>query len=177
MDVPQFCTACAAPLDVSGRHPVCTGCARVHHRDPKVGVGVVVLDADGRLLLVLRGVGPGKGRWALPAGFVDAGEDPRLAAARETLEETGLEVRVGPVVDVYPSAVTGGRGASFFLAFEAEVTGGRLAAGDDAQDAAFFAADDLPEMAFPSTEDAAARVRAARVRTGLTPHTDDAADR
>lgn len=157
MDQPAFCTACAAPLEHSGRHPVCTGCGRTHHRDPKVGVGVVVVQ-DGRLLLVRRGVEPGKGRWALPAGYVDAGEDPREAAARETHEETGLQVAVGAVVDVYPSTVTGGhRGASFFLAFEAQVVGGTLAASDDAVDAGFFGADALPELAFESTLDAVRR--------------------
>lgn len=160
MDAPTFCTACAAPLQDSGRHRLCTGCGRTHHRDPKVGVGVVLIDERGRLLLVRRGVGPGKGLWALPAGFVDAGEDPRRAAARETLEETGLEVEVGRVVDVYPSPDTGGSGgASFFLAFEATLVGGRLAAADDALDAAFFGPDELPELAFASTQDAAERVR------------------
>ena len=151
----SFCTACAAPLDSSGRHPVCTGCGRTHFRDPKVGVGVVVHDERGRLLLVRRGVGPGKGLWALPAGFVDADEDPRLAAARETYEETGLRVEVGAVVDVYPTPGPGG--ASFFLAFEGRVVGGTLAAADDALDAGFFGPDELPELAFESTR-AAARV-------------------
>ncbi len=155
----MFCSACAGRLDSSGRHPVCLSCGRVHHRDPKVGVGVVVLDDDGRLLLVRRGVGPGKGLWALPAGFVDAGEDPRAAAARETLEETGLVVEVGAVVDVY--ATGSSSGASFFLAFEGRVTGGLLAAADDALDAGFFAAASLPELAFASTLDAAERVRRA----------------
>lgn len=150
----QYCSACAGRLDTSGRHPVCTACGRTHHRDPKVGVGVVVVQ-DGRLLLVRRGVEPGKGLWALPAGYVDAGEDPRVAAAREAQEETGLEVAVGRVLDVYPSTVTGGhRGASFFLAFEAEVVGGALAAADDALDAGFFGPDELPELAFESTRDA-----------------------
>lgn len=152
-----FCTACAAPLDVSGQHPVCTGCGRTHFRDPKVGVGVVVHDERGRLLLVRRGVGPGKGLWALPAGFVDADEDPRRAAARETYEETGLRVEVGAVVDVYPTPGPGG--ASFFLAFEGRVVGGTLAAADDALDARFFGRDELPELAFESTREAARRVR------------------
>ncbi len=155
-----FCTACAAPLDDTRPHPVCTGCGRTQFRDPKVGVGVVVHDARGRLLLVRRGGGPGRGRWALPAGFVDADEDPRRAAAREALEETGLHVEVGAVVDVYPSPGRGG--ASFFVAFEAQVVGGTLAAGDDAVDAGFFAVDDLPELAFESTLDAVRRARSAR---------------
>jgi len=154
-----YCTACAGVLDVSGRHPVCTQCRRVHHRDPKVGVGVVVLDDRGRLLLVRRGVSPGKGLWALPAGFVDAGEDPRAAAAREAREETGLEVEVGAVIDVY--ATGSARGASFFLAFEARLVGGALAAADDALDAGFFSAEAMPELAFASTQEAADRVRRA----------------
>lgn len=157
----RFCTACGGPVALpDGPRPVptCQRCGRLHHRDPKVGVGAVVHDAEGRLLLVQRGVGPGRGRWALPAGYVDADEDPREAAAREVLEETGLRVRCGRVVDVYP----GGGGASFFLAFEGELLGGRLAAADDALDAAFFALDDLPELAFASTEDA---VRLAAERT------------
>lgn len=151
----RFCPRCAAPLDTSGRTPVCTGCGRLLHRDPKVGVGVAVTDGDGRLLLVRRGVHPGKGAWALPAGYVDAGEDPRDAAAREALEETGLVVRVGAVIDVYPGQPGG---ASFFLAFAAELLGGVLAAADDALDAGFFSYDDLPELAFASTQDAADRL-------------------
>jgi ADP-ribose pyrophosphatase YjhB (NUDIX family) len=158
MSMPMaFCSACGGRLAHGGRHPVCSTCGRTAHRDPKVGVGVVVVQ-ERRLLLVRRGVQPGKGLWALPAGYVDAGEDPRKAAAREVQEETGLQVRVGAVVDVYPSALTGGhRGASFFLAFEAEVVGGVLAAADDALDADFFVLDALPELAFDSTRDAVAR--------------------
>lgn len=154
----SFCGACGGRLDLTRPRPVCTTCGRIRYQDPKVGVGVVVRDEAGRLLLVRRGVGPGKGAWALPAGFVDAGEDPRGAAARETLEETGLVVEVGAVLEVYPGpAVTGGHGASLFVAFEATVTGGDLAAADDATDAAFFAPDNLPALAFDSTTDAAQR--------------------
>jgi 8-oxo-dGTP diphosphatase len=162
VDAPRYCGSCAGPLEAPAAaarpHPTCTVCGRIAYRDPKVGVGAVVLDGAGRLLLVRRGVDPQRGRWALPAGFVDAGEDPRDAAAREVREETGLEVEVGAVVDVYPASGTGG-GASFFIAFEAALVGGALAAGDDADEAAFFAADALPDLAFPSTEAAAEAVR------------------
>ena len=150
----RHCTDCGAALGQERPHPVCTGCGRTQHRDPKVGVGAVARDEAGGLLLVRRGVAPGKGLWALPAGYVDAGEDPRDAAAREVLEETGLVVRCLDVVDVYP----GGGGASFFIAFTAQVVGGVLFAGDDALDARFFGLDALPELAFPSTHDVVRRL-------------------
>lgn len=153
MDPHLHCPRCGGVLVDHGRAQRCTGCNRRHYRDPKVGVGVVVVDEQGRLLLVQRRSSPGKGLWALPAGFVDAQEDPRAAAARECQEETGLVVEVGDVVDVYPAR---GGAASFFLAFRATVTGGVLEAADDAVDAGWFAADDLPPLAFESTERAAA---------------------
>lgn len=152
MDPHLHCPRCGGLLEPAGRAQRCTACDRVHHRDPKVGVGVVVRDDQDRLLLVRRRYAPGKGLWALPAGFVDAGEDPRAAAARECLEETGLVVEVGEVVDVY--AAKGGA-ASFFLAFRAVVRGGVLQAADDAADVGWFARNALPELAFESTLDAA----------------------
>ena len=150
----EFCADCGGRLDDAR---VCSSCGRTSYRDPKVGVGAVVVDAEGRLLLVKRGIAPAKGLWSLPAGFVDADEDPRAAAAREALEETGLVVDVGDVVDVWAG---GGGRASFFLAFTATVTGGELCAGDDAEEAGWFALDALPELAFASTRAVADRLAA-----------------
>jgi 8-oxo-dGTP diphosphatase len=61
-------------------------------------VGAVVHDARGRLLLIQRGHDPHRGRWTLPGGRVEAGETAEQAVVRELREETGLDVRVGPVV-------------------------------------------------------------------------------
>lgn len=60
-------------------------------------VGGIVVDGDGRLLLVERGTEPARGRWSVPGGRVEPGEDDAAATAREVLEETGLRVAVGPL--------------------------------------------------------------------------------
>lgn len=105
---------------------------------------------DGRLLLVRRAVDPGRGRWSLPAGFLDHGEDPRETAAREVMEETGLTVAVEGLIDVYYNP-PGSGGASIFILYRARRTAGEPVAGDDADDARFFSLDDLPDLAFDST--------------------------
>lgn len=132
----------------------CPSCHYVYYTDPKVGVGVAVLDG-GKLLLVRRAMNPERGKWSLPAGFVDQGEDPRATAAREALEETGLVVTVESVIDVFYNP-PGQGGASIFILYRAQRVGGELVAGDDAEAAAFFGLDQLPELAFASTRAAVA---------------------
>ena len=67
---------------------------------PIVGVGAVVLDGDGRVLLIRRGREPLKGEWSIPGGAVETGETLEEAVAREVREETGLEIAVEGVVTV-----------------------------------------------------------------------------
>ncbi len=67
---------------------------------PIVGVGAVVLDGTGHVLLARRAHAPLKGEWSLPGGGVELGETLEAAIAREVLEETGLVIDVGPVVEV-----------------------------------------------------------------------------
>jgi ADP-ribose pyrophosphatase YjhB (NUDIX family) len=155
-----YCPRCAAAMRtepvMDKPRRVCPACGYVYFTDPKVGVGVAVVE-DGRLLLVRRAVNPGHGKWSLPAGFVDQGEDPRATAAREALEETGLIVEIGAVLDVFFNQ-PGQGGASIFILYRAERTGGELNAGDDADEVGFFAPDELPELAFDSTRAAVAHL-------------------
>jgi len=65
-----------------------------------VGVGAVIVD-DGKVVLIKRKYEPLKGQWSLPGGMVEIGETLEAALAREMLEETGLRVDVGPVIEVF----------------------------------------------------------------------------
>ena len=121
----------------------------MYFADPKVAAAVLV-EQDGRVLLVRRINEPFRGLWTLPAGFVDAEEDPAQAAARECLEETGLTVRVTRVLEVVAGREHP-RGADFVIVYAAEVVSGELAAADDADAADWFARSDLPPLAFKAT--------------------------
>ncbi len=150
----RFCPYCAAPLTQELRfgelRPVCPACGYIHFVDPKVAVGVLVEEEAG-VLLVRRVNEPLRGLWSLPAGFVNAHEDPQRAAERECWEETGLRVRVTGLVTVLAGREHR-RGADIFIIYRAEVQGGTLTAGDDADSAAFFPRDGLPPLAFHATQ-------------------------
>lgn len=165
-----FCPRCAAPLvtrEVAGRpRRACPTCGYVHFTDPKVGVGVLVIESR-RVLLVRRGVEPERGKWSLPAGYVDHGEDPRATAAREALEETGLTVAIEGLLDVFYNP-PGRGGASIFILYRARRVSGEPVAGDDADDAHFFPLDALPDLAFASTRAAIERVKESTDYTDFT---------
>jgi ADP-ribose pyrophosphatase YjhB (NUDIX family) len=112
---------------------------------------VVLIEAGERVLLVQRAYDPAKGTWALPAGFVEPEEDPRLAACREVLEETGLQVEVMALLDVLHRPDPHGL-ADIVIAYRAHVTGGTLAAGDDAAAVGWFTRAALPEIGFRTTD-------------------------
>ena len=113
---------------------------------PYVGVGAVIVD-DGRVLLVKRKYEPLAGQWSLPGGAVDVGETLEEAVAREMLEETGLVVDVGPVIEVFDRITRDddGRVRYHFVLVDylCWPVGGTLAAASDVADAVFADPADL----------------------------------
>jgi ADP-ribose pyrophosphatase YjhB (NUDIX family) len=153
-DEVRFCPRCGTPvvqaLRFGRQRAVCPQCEWIYFADPKVAVALLVIN-EGDILLVQRSNEPYRGLWSLPAGFVDAGEDPIEAATRECLEETGLEVRVVGLVDLLYGQEHP-RGAHILIVYRGEIISGTITAGDDAEDARFFGLRDLPPLAFKSTQ-------------------------
>jgi len=150
----KFCPRCGSAVlyeEKFGRvRPVCPQCGWIHFVDPKVAAAVLI-EQDGRVLLVRRAGDPFRGLWTLPAGFVNGGEDPAEAAARECLEETGLSVRVTRLFDIVAGREHP-RGADFVIVYQAEVIGGQLGPDDDADAVEWFLLSDLPPLAFRATQ-------------------------
>ncbi len=147
--IAKFCTHCGEPLaklQRDGRlRPYCHACEMLVYFDPKVAV-VVFIQRGERVLLIQRAIDPGRGKWALPAGFVDHDESPEAAAIRETMEETQLEVNIEKLLAVYPKRDEGL--ADIVIAYSASEIGGTATAGDDAADLGWFDRDNIPPLVF-----------------------------
>lgn len=102
---------------------------------PIVGVGAVIVE-DGRALLVRRAGEPLKGEWSIPGGVLELGETLRQGVRREVREETGLEVEVGEVLEVFDRILPDAQGRTQYhyvlVDFLCRRTGGEERAGGDA---------------------------------------------
>jgi ADP-ribose pyrophosphatase len=127
---------------------------------PIVGVGAVIV-RDGRAVIVCRGGEPLAGEWSVPGGVVELGETLRQAAEREALEETGLVVRAGEVLEVFDSIVPDAAGKTQYhfvlIDFLCEHVSGELRAGGDAADVRWIAETDLPALALRASIEAVLR--------------------
>ena len=115
-------------------------CGHVAYVNPRLVVTTLPITDAGEIVLIRRGIEPGKGTWAQPGGFLEVDETVNQAAVRETWEETGLLVEPGDIVGLYTrleaSVVT--------IAFEARIVGGTASPTLEATEVTPFAPEDLP---------------------------------
>jgi ADP-ribose pyrophosphatase YjhB (NUDIX family) len=120
--------------------------SRAYPDRPFVGVGAVIVDR-GRVVVIKRRFEPLAGQWSLPGGAVDVGESLVECVAREMLEETGLVVEVGPVVEVFDRIIRDDEGRVQFhyvlVDYLCRPIGGQLRAGSDVADAVYVDPADL----------------------------------
>jgi ADP-ribose pyrophosphatase YjhB (NUDIX family) len=153
----RFCPECGGALeerDVKENDPprlVCTQCSFVFYLDPKVAACTISM-LGGGVVLLRRAIDPQKGKWVFPGGFVDRGETVPGAAVRETWEEVGLRVTLTGILDVYsfPGEEV------VVVVYAADVAGGELIVGDEAEDVKAFPPESIPwdDLAFQSTHEA-----------------------
>lgn len=143
----RFCPRCATPLE-ERQHaghpwPTCPKCGFIYYRDPKVAVAVVT-GLDGKVLLGRRNHEPRTGLWTFPSGYVNSGEALEDAALRETLEETGMEVRLERLLAVYSE--TGN--PVVLVVYTGSIVGGTPTPGPETTAVGLFLPTKLPQLAF-----------------------------
>jgi mutator protein MutT len=154
----NFCALCGGTmasllvLPDRRRQRVCTRCGYVAFLSPKLVAGCLVVE-KGRVLLLRRAIEPQLGRWTFPGGYVDLGETPAQAAARETLEEVGMDVRVENLLGLYWSDP---RPAAVVAVYMATPNAHAPKTSEEASEVAYFGPEMIPweEIAFSTTCDA-----------------------
>ncbi|MDA8236391.1 MAG: NUDIX hydrolase [Chloroflexi bacterium] len=168
----HFCSRCGAPLrlgtppDEDRERLACEACGYVAYVNPRLVVTTLPVTDAGEVMLLRRGIEPGRGMWAQPGGFLEIDETVREGAIRETAEETGLVVEPGEIVGLY----TRPEAAIVVVAFVARIVGGAPTATPEALEVRPFAPAAIPwaEIAFRTTE-WALRDWVLRVRPDLGP--------
>jgi ADP-ribose pyrophosphatase YjhB (NUDIX family) len=147
----NYCSACGAPVDQ--RIPpgdtlpraVCSSCGAIHYRNPKLVVGALPEWHD-RILLCRRAIEPRKGKWTLPAGFMENNETVAAAALRETLEEANARVTLGDMFTL----ISVPHISQVHVIYRAKLLDLDFAPGEETLEIALFHEDDIPwdELAF-----------------------------
>ncbi len=130
-------------------------CDFIYFHNPIPAAGAIIV-RDNEVLLVKRAREPRLGWWCIPAGFMEWSEHPGATAIREVREETGLEIRLDSLFEVY-SGNDDPRTNAVLVLYLATVIEGTLEAGDDADEVRYFPFDEIPDkIAFESNRQALA---------------------
>jgi ADP-ribose pyrophosphatase YjhB (NUDIX family) len=153
----RFCPYCGGGLETGNLKPgepdrlICSACKKPVYMDPKL-VACSIVEMEGSIVLLRRGIQPRKGFWVMPGGFVDRGETVEAAALRETQEECGLRTSIKGLLGVYsyPGETVA------VVVYTSEPVSGSLVAGDETTEARLVRPEEIPwaRLAFTSTLDA-----------------------
>ncbi|MCK9309621.1 MAG: NUDIX hydrolase [Candidatus Cloacimonetes bacterium] len=150
----NFCLRCGHALQIDSDRegkirPQCPACGWVYYKNPVPAVAIVAFNDAGEILLVKRKFEPQAGEWALPSGYMEINLSPEENALEELQEETGLLGKSSHCIGwhygnspIYDKILN--------IGFRIEITGGKLQAGDDAEEAVFVSLNTLPQIAFAS---------------------------
>lgn len=130
---------------------VCPACDTIHYENPLNVVGTIPVLADGRVLLCKRNIEPRRGKWTLPAGFMELDETTAEGAARETDEEAGAQFEIGPLF----SLLNVRRVGQVHLFYCATLLSDQFNPGHETMEARLFSEAEVPwdELAFRTVKE------------------------
>ncbi len=144
----KYCPSCRAELErktIDRRNLLsCPKCGFIFWNNPKP-VTSVLLERDGKVLMLQRKQQPLKNYWVLPGGFIDYEETPREAAVRETKEETGFEVKIDGLLDAY-RIEDDPRGIHIDIVFKGTILSDKLRLNEESSRLEFFPLNKLPDL-------------------------------
>lgn len=154
---------------------VCSVCATVHYENPLTVVGTVPVwgDAGEQVLLCKRNIEPRRGKWTLPAGFMELGETTAEGAARETDEEAGAQILMGDLFTLMNVARVG----QVHLYYRARLLSDQFNPGFETIEARLFTEAEVPweEIAFRTVRETLEHYFADRRRGQFDFHVSDIA--
>jgi 8-oxo-dGTP diphosphatase len=153
----RFCPVCGAGLKstvLKKNEParlLCEECEFVFYLDPKL-VACSVVEMNEKIVLLKRSSNPERGKWVVPGGYVDRGEEVEAAALRETKEECGIDIRIKSLLGVYSYAGW----LEVVVVYISEYVSGELTADDESMEVDLLSPGEIPwqNLAFQSTRDA-----------------------
>lgn len=158
----RFCPKCGHPLSLKNlegeERKFCLSCEWIYYPHAAGAAGAVILQ-EGKVLLLKRTITPHRGKWDLPAGYIQFGEHPEEAMIRETQEEAGLQVKAKELIGIYQAVEDPRQPGHFFFAYLAESEKGPVTPGNEASEAGWFDLDQLPPLAWEVHAKALAKIR------------------
>ena len=148
----SFCPICAQRLEramIEGRERMfCPSCSWVHYINPLPVAVAYTVNASDELLVIRRSHEPAFNEWALPGGFLEAGEEPHEGCLRELMEETSLEGKIDALIGIYPRQVEP-YGSLLVLAYRVVVDDDAITINHELSDASFYQEHLIPEVRIP----------------------------
>lgn len=147
----KYCSTCGTTLTLqvpegdNRERSCCTSCGAIHYVNPKIVVGTIPT-FQGKVLLCKRAIEPRHGFWTLPAGFMELKETTHEGALRETWEEAGAKVNLGPLFTMFDVI----RAEQVHMFFRAEMANADFFAGVESLEVKLYAEEEIPwdDLAF-----------------------------
>ena len=144
----RYCPRCGGELRHEEGHVECDACGLCHYASSHPTASAFVLDDDGsRILLARRAYEPDAGKWDVPGGFLEEGEDPVAGLRRELREEAGIEIDLRDFVGVFTDTYGDPPDVRHVLnlVWEARIAEGEPTPNDDVSELRWFPRGELPE--------------------------------